>query len=171
MRVNEISPQQEHPANDKQNKEYKFKKILIAIDKSGFKEKIIQNGIVLSKAFDSSLLAIHVLDKAAMGMEWNLLSFYRGGRIENYESALIKESEELLNEVKIMAQKHGIAVETKVIINSPSSAESIIDYAKDNGVDLIIIGTKGLAGIDKFVMGGVANKVISHAHCRVLAIR
>lgn len=171
MRVKEISSQGGHKGNDMQLDEYKFKKILIAIDKSGFKDKIIQNGIFLSKAFDAVLLAIHVLDRAAMGMEWNLLSFYRGGRMENYESALIKESEELLNEVKIMAQKHGITVETKVITNSPSSAESIIGYATDNDVDLIIIGTKGLAGIDKFVMGGVANKVISHAHCRVLAIR
>src|SRR5262245_59837191 len=140
MHVKEISSQQGHKAGDTQTEEYKFKKRLIAIDKSGFKDKIIQNGIILSKTFDSSLLAIHVLDKAAMGMEWHLLSFYRGGRMENYESALIKESEELLNEVKIMAQKHGITVETKVITNSPSSAESIIEYARDNDVDLIIIG-------------------------------
>jgi len=151
--------------------EYKIKKILIAVDKSGFKNKIMHNGLMLAKAFNATLIAIHVLDKAAMGIDWNLLSFYRGGRMENYENALIKESETLLNETKILAQKHGITVATKVITNSSSSAESIIDYAKDNEVDLIIIGTKGLAGIDRFVMGGVANQVIAHAHCRVLAVR
>jgi nucleotide-binding universal stress UspA family protein len=38
-------------------------------------------------------------------------------------------------------------------------------------MDLIIIGTKGMTGIEKFLIGNVANKVTSHAHCSVLAVR
>ncbi len=38
-------------------------------------------------------------------------------------------------------------------------------------MDLIVIGTKGMTGIEKFLMGSVANDVITYAHCPVLAIR
>lgn len=171
--MTEISSQDESVIHDSnaQVEELKIKKILIAIDKSGFKNKIILNAIMLAKVLDATIIAIHVLDRAAMGVGWDLLSYYRGGKMENYESVLIKESEDLLHEVKLLAQKDGITVDTKVITNSISAADSIINYAKDTDVDLIIIGTKGLAGIDRFVMGGVANQVLSHAHCRVLAVR
>ena len=50
-------------------------------------------------------------------------------------------------------------------------ARGIIDYARESGADVIVIGTKGLTGVEKFIMGGVASAVIDHAHCPVVAIR
>ena len=50
-------------------------------------------------------------------------------------------------------------------------AQGIIDYARESGADVIVIGTKGLTGVGKFIMGGVASAVIDHAHCPVVAIR
>lgn len=52
---------------------------------------------------------------------------------------------------------------------SPSAA--IIDYAKMNNIDLITIGTKGMTGLKQFLLWSVANNVITHAHCPVVAIR
>ena len=87
--MTEISSQDESIIHDSnaQVEELKIKKILIAIDKSGFKNKIILNAIMLAKALDATIIAIHVLDRAAMGVGWDLLSYYRGGKMENYENA------------------------------------------------------------------------------------
>ena len=63
-----------------------------------------------------------------------------------------------------------IKVTTNVIIDS-SAPNAIIDYAKEMGINIIIVGTQGMTGLEKFLMGSVASKVIIHAHCPVLAIR
>ena len=145
-------------------------KILIAIDKSEYKEKIIAYAITLSKSLGASVTAIHVLDKASLGVIGNMIGYYRGGRAEEYEMAVKKQAEEFLNETKVLLEKEGVNSTIEVVIKS-SAAEGIIDYAKDNGVELILIGTKGITGGARFLMGGVANSVIGHAHCPVLAIR
>jgi nucleotide-binding universal stress UspA family protein len=148
-----------------------FKKILIAIDKSGYRQKVIETGTMLAKALGSSLTAIHVIDRASLGIVWDLLSYYPGTRAEMYERAMQKEYTKLLNEAKDLAQGKGVEMKTDLITNASSAAEGILNYAKQADADVIIIGTKGMTGIEKFLMGSVANKVISHAHCPVLAIR
>ena len=40
-----------------------------------------------------------------------------------------------------------------------------------NNIDLITVGTKGMTGLKQFLLGSVANNVITHAHCPVLAVR
>jgi nucleotide-binding universal stress UspA family protein len=57
------------------------------------------------------------------------------------------------------------------VIGNKSVAQGIIDYARESGADVIVIGTKGLTRVEKFVMGGVASSVIHNAHCPVVAIR
>jgi nucleotide-binding universal stress UspA family protein len=54
---------------------------------------------------------------------------------------------------------------------SPSVSEEIIDYAKSKNVNLIVVGTKGLTGLAKFLLGSVARNVIAHTQCPVLAVR
>lgn len=125
----------------------------------------------MAKGLGASVTAIHVLDKASFGMVGDLLGYYRGGRVEEYERALKKQAEEFLNETKLLLEKGDVSASIDVVINKSSAAEGIIDYAKEAGADLIIIGTKGLTGVERFLMGGVASSVIGHAHCPVLAVR
>jgi nucleotide-binding universal stress UspA family protein len=56
-------------------------------------------------------------------------------------------------------------------MNAPSVAEGIINYASTRGMDLIMIGTEGMTGMQKLLMGSVADKVTNHAHCSVLVVR
>ena len=147
-----------------------IKKILIAIDKSGYKQKIIAYTITLAKSLGASVAAIHVLDKASLGVVGNMVGYYRGGKSDEYERVVKKQAEDLLNETKALLEKEGVRTSTELVVKS-SSAEGIIDYANETGADLIVIGTKGLTGVGRFLMGGVANAVIGHAHCPVLAVR
>ena len=70
----------------------------------------------------------------------------------------------------MLTEKQGIKTGIEVI-GAKSVPKGIIDYAKDSGVDTIVIGTKGLTGVAKFLLGSVASAVIDHAHCPVFAIR
>ena len=142
------------------------KKILIPVVKSEYNDKIISYAIILAKGSGASITAIHVLDKSAIGGVGDVF----GRRVDEYENEMRKRSQELLTEVQQVIEKQGIKTSIEIIGNK-SVAQGIIDYARESGVDVIVIGTKGLTGVEKFMMGGVASTVINHAHCPVVAIR
>jgi nucleotide-binding universal stress UspA family protein len=100
----------------------------------------------------------------------DLKGFYRGGKTEVDLEPTRKQRQQLVDEVGKAANAAGIKASTDVLIGN-SAAESIIDYAKQNNIDLIVVGTKGMTGVQRFLVGSVANNVISHAHCPVLAVR
>ena len=56
----------------------------------------------------------------------------------------------------------------EVLFGKP--AQAIVDYAADNGFDLIVMGTHGRAGIAHLLMGSVAERVVRHATCPVMTI-
>jgi nucleotide-binding universal stress UspA family protein len=143
-----------------------MKKILIPVVKSEYNDKIISYAIVLAKGSGANITVIHVLDKSTIGGIGDVF----GRRVDEYEKEMSKRSEELLTEVQQVIEKQGIKTSIEVI-GHKSVAQGIIDYAKESGTDAIVIGTKGLTGIGKFIMGGVAGSVINNAHCPVFAIR
>jgi len=143
-----------------------MKKIFLPVVKSENNDKIISYAVILAKGSGASITAIHVLDKSTLGGIGDVF----GLRVGEYEKAMRKRSEELLTEVQQIIEKQGIKSSVEVIGNK-SVAQAIIDYARESGTDVIVIGTKGLTGVEKFVMGGVASSVIHDAHCPVVAIR
>jgi nucleotide-binding universal stress UspA family protein len=67
------------------------------------------------------------------------------------------------------AQARGIDVDTQAREGDP--AEVILDVAKEQAADLIVIGSRGLSGIRRFLLGSVSAKVSEHAPCSVMIVR
>ena len=59
----------------------------------------------------------------------------------------------------------------KVVKYAGSVADGITDYAKKKGVDLIVVGTRGMGGIKKLLLGSVAKGVVDSAGCSVIVVR
>ena len=59
----------------------------------------------------------------------------------------------------------------EIVEESDTVEKAIIDYAKKNNTDVILIGTTGMSAAEEIFLGSVANSVIHHAHCPVFAIR
>jgi nucleotide-binding universal stress UspA family protein len=74
-----------------------------------------------------------------------------------------------LSDVQIKLNAENIKAGSEVL--SGRAAQSIVDYAKENGVDLIIIASHGYTGVKKWVFGTVALRVLHDAHVPVLLIR
>ena len=143
----------------------------MTIDRSGYKERIITFTISLAKPLGAEIIAIHVIDKSTIVPATDAYGNYMGGdQIQATEEELRKQADEMLSEAELLGDKEEVKVD-KAIIVAPSCAAAIIDYAKKNNVDLIVVGTKGMTGLKHFLLGSVANNIISHAHCPVLAVR
>src|SRR5437764_4830208 len=115
-------------------------KILAPIDRSKYKEKIIAYAISLGKAWGAEITAIHVIDPGR-GVP--------GGRVKEKErereEQAKREAEILLVQlIDPLARKEGVNIRKEVVEESDSVAKSIIDYAKKNDMDVIVIGTKGM---------------------------
>jgi nucleotide-binding universal stress UspA family protein len=147
--------------------EVAVKKILTPIDRSGYKEKILAYAISLGKAWGAELTVIHVIDPGR-GVP--------GGRVKEKEREREEEAKReaevlVLNTIDPLIRKQGINVKKEVIEESDTVEKAIIDYAKKNNIDVIVIGTKGMTAVEEYFFGSVANAVIHHAHCPVFAIR
>ena len=144
----------------------------MAIDRSGYKERIITFTISLAKPLGAEIIAIYVIDKPTIVPTADAYGNYmRGDQIQATEEELRKQADEILSEAELLGDKEEVKVDKAIIVATSPCAAAIIDYAKKNNVDLIVVGTKGMTGIKHFLLGSVANNIISHAHCPVLAVR
>ena len=144
----------------------------MAIDRSNYKERIITFTISLAKPLSAEIIAIHVIDKSAIVPATDAYGNYIGGdQIQATEDELRKQADEILSEAELLGDKERVKIDKTIIVAHSSCAAAIIDYAKKNNVDLIVVGTKGMTGLKHFLLGSVANNIISHAHCPVLAVK
>ena len=69
-------------------------------------------------------------------------------------------------------ENNQVKIRTQVIIASTArTAAEIVDYAQQENVDLIVVGTKGRSGFKRLLLGSTASGVVTYAHCPVLVIK
>ncbi|MEI6530700.1 MAG: universal stress protein [bacterium] len=79
------------------------------------------------------------------------------------------EARRIVTEASRPLQEQGIPVHTVVLEGHP--AEAILNYAREQSQDLIVMGSRGLTGTSEFLLGSVSNAVVHHAGCAVLIVR
>lgn len=83
----------------------------------------------------------------------------------------IIETRQLLDKVREQVANHGIVFKTEIVDTQLSVEAAIIEYAEEQQVDLIVIGTKGKSGLKKLLLGSVASAVVTYAGCPVLVVK
>jgi len=76
-----------------------------------------------------------------------------------------------LQSAQSIATKEDINAKTIIAESVGSAAQGIVEYSEENLIDLIVVGTKGLTGLKRFIIGSVANALVQYAHCSVLVVR
>ncbi|MFP4655944.1 MAG: universal stress protein [Methanohalobium sp.] len=131
-----------------------YRNILIATDGSENSKEAINSGIEFAKLTGAKVHAIYVINAP-----WEREAY-------RYLREIGKKT---TNEVKQIGDKNGVDVETHLLEGNP--AEQIIDYAENNDIDLIVMGTHGESGLRRFMMGSVAQKVVRSSIIEVLVAR
>lgn len=138
-----------------------FKKILIATDGSKYSLGAASKGLEIARFHGSKVYALYVVDLRAL----TTVNGMPGPA--NIYTILEDEGKRAVSQVKEMAGD--LPVETFVLSGHPASA--IVQFATDNGIDLIVTGTLGKSGIEELLLGSVADKVLRHAPCPVLVVK
>ncbi|MFZ0484251.1 MAG: universal stress protein [Desulfobacterales bacterium] len=135
----------------------KCKRILVAMDRSKYSEKAFDQAISIAKICKSTLFIVSVIDLYHEVKEIVLI----------HEDLILKGTTEFLEEVKAKATKENIPCETIVHVGGQPH-EFIIQEAKEKNIDLIVMGTHGRTGLEKLLIGSVAERVVGHAPCAVM---
>jgi nucleotide-binding universal stress UspA family protein len=150
-----------------------IKKILAPVDGSSESVKALQYATHLAEleASDAELIVIHVLEDVKQGGAIGLQAKYGNVRlVEGFKRARRKAALEWLKQIEEAAKKRGIRLKTE-ILDGGSKGEVIIDYAQKNSVDLIVMGSRGLTGFKRLLLGSTANAVVTNAPCPVMVVR
>ena len=81
------------------------------------------------------------------------------------------EVQKLLDQIRRKGEEKSIGVKTQIIQESVSVVGSILEYAENEKIDLIVVGTRGRSGIKQLLIGSVAEGVVTYAHCPVLVVK
>ena len=76
-----------------------------------------------------------------------------------------------VDKVKQKAMEKNVRVKTDVIIGISSIVKEIVEYAEKNKIEMIVIGSRGISGIKKMLLGSVASGIVTYAHCPVLVVK
>ena len=140
-----------------------IRKILIATDGSEYTKEAVKKGLSLAKMLDAEVIGLYVVDVSPIiPIPLDESSFPMVDFLRN-------EGEEVLEKLRKEAENVGIKIKT--IKKEGIPADEIIETAKEEDVDLIVIGSFGRSALEKLLLGSVAEKVIRHAPCPVLVIR
>jgi nucleotide-binding universal stress UspA family protein len=139
-----------------------FEKILVATDGSEHGLRAAKVALELGKISCGKVTALYVADtERTAHLPDDMLLF-------SIRELLLKEGKEALEEVETLANDMGVSYESVVVEGHPSS--EIISYAKKAGMSVIIIGAVGRTGLDKFLLGSVAEKVVRNSGIPVLTV-
>ena len=145
-----------------------FQNVVVAFDGSGDSVKAVRLACSIVSKFGSKLTVVHVYNSPAM-----VFAGGAGMPIPNYselEDAAKGAATATLSKGVQTAGEYGVKARGE-LIEAPSVVEALVGFATDQGVDLIVAGTRGMTGFKKLIMGSVTSGLVSHSHCPVLIVR
>ena len=134
------------------------KNLLVATDFSPASDAALAYGRALARTFGATLHLLHVLENPFLRPTFGDADDIRANVLQSLESRLTPQDRAVLG-------AHA------VLETSDHPAEAIVEYAERAGIELIVLGTHGRSGVERVLMGSVAERVVRTAPCPVLTVR
>lgn len=142
-----------------------YKKILVGVDGSEESKKACQVAVELAKKLGSDLIIATVYSPPTMIL----------GDVPPYPPTVPKEVEDklrnMLNQLEEVAKKEGVKVESKILPAWAAPGAGLVVEAEKLGCALIVVGSRGLTGLKRALIGSVADYVVKNSDCSVLVVR
>jgi nucleotide-binding universal stress UspA family protein len=149
-----------------------YHKIMVTLDGSAFAVQALPHARSLAEKYAAELILFQVVTEVEQSRLEDLALDLSGIHEPTPNTARSKATLDTLESLQNQANQlseQGIRVTP--VVQTGSAAESIIDYASAESVDLIVMSTHGRSGVQRWVYGSVADKVLRGATCPVLLVR
>jgi nucleotide-binding universal stress UspA family protein len=139
-------------------------KLLVPVDGSDYALKAVKMAIRLIREGGGEIILLSVAQDISQLGAWEIGHSPRILKeIEVKAERAIGEAEKLLKEEAIEIKKS--------LLETGVPADEIIRVAKEEAIDMIVMGSRGLTGLSKYLLGSVTHKVVAHAPCSVLVVK
>ena len=144
-----------------------YKQILCPVDGSSTSNCGMAEAIKLAKEQNAKLRFLHVID-----MYFPIIDATGDFNVVNIDDILRKNGNKVLKKAGAAAQKAGVASDSQMIeAIGARVSKFVVNHAKEWPADLIVIGTHGLRGVERLVMGSDAETIIRTSPVPVLVVR
>ena len=133
--------------------------------------KAVEVASDLASRYDATLTIIHAMARAgAWRVPEELRDFARMEHVDITENEILSGvAEEILNTAAVKAADHG-APSAKTVKEIGDPVRAVVDYAEGNGVDLIVLGRRGLGALQELLLGSVSTKITHLAKCTCITV-
>jgi nucleotide-binding universal stress UspA family protein len=150
---------------------FPLKSILVSTDGSENAKRAVKAATELAKQFDADLLIVNVLAMTVPRLYTPMAPYPSDADYTRFFQTAEVDGKRIVDQAVSEAKTVSIRVRGKVTTTMTSVVESILDTVEAEKVDLIVVGTRGLGGFKKLLLGSVSSAVVAHAHCAVLVVR
>lgn len=144
-----------------------FRRILVPFDGSRGATAALEKAVELQKLCGAELFLLTVYRHHSL-LEASL-SMVRPSQPERMDDVMREHAEEVVGEAKKLAERLGASAPRAFVRNGPV-ARGIMAFAGEHGVDLIVLGSRGLGSIEDYLLGSVSHKVTGMASIPVLVV-
>ena len=149
-----------------------IRRILVPVDGSKPSIDASVQAIDIAKYLDAELIALYIVspDIRYDYME-DIITPRLPRALKDVMMIAMQKGERHVKKVQQRASQKKVKVKTDVVIGVSSVVKEIVGYAEKNRIDMIVIGSRGLSGIKKMLLGSVASGVVTYSHCPVLVAK
>ncbi len=144
---------------------YDFDDIVVPIDFSAHSLKAVEYATDLAQTFNSRLHFLHVIEQEIHP------SFYAAGVTSIFEIDHDLKERVVENMQEFVEDFLDESMTTEYVVREGKAHREIVEFAKEKGMDLIVIATHGLSGLEYLLLGSTTEKVVRWATCPVLTVK
>jgi nucleotide-binding universal stress UspA family protein len=149
-----------------------FKRIMAAIDGSPQASRAIDYAADLANKYGAELILLHATGSTeSVHVPAELRDVLRIAHLKATRTDILRRvAEDLLQQGEMRARERGATNVRILIAESPHVADSIVNYAKGEGVDLIVMGRRGLGSVASALLGSISQKVSHYCQCACMTV-
>ncbi len=141
-----------------------YSKILAAYDGSEHSKRALMRAATLAKDHDAILIIINAVDMTAIAA-----APLSPPVPEEVYNDIISSGKDLASQAVELVKP--MVPRVAGVSEQGNAAQTILRMASEHDIDLIVMGRRGLSGIERFLIGGVSSAVVAHSKCDVLIVR
>lgn len=150
------------PASAMTPLQFHIGRILVPIDFSEHSQKSLRYALAFAAQFDAEVVLVHIVEQMVYPGDW----MYPPLAASDFA---IEKREQMIE--RLRALDAGSGVKTQHIVRLGRAWQEVIEIAREQKADLIILATHGYTGLKHVLLGSVAEKIVRHAPCPVLSVR
>jgi len=137
-------------------------KILVPVDFSEHSQKALRYALAFARQFDAEVLLVHIVEQMVYPGDW----MYPPLAVTDFAA---EKREQMVDRLRTLAA--GSGVKTQHMVRLGRAWQEVVEIAREQKADMIILATHGYTGLKHVLLGSVAEKIVRHAPCPVLSVR